>query len=125
MILLDTSAVVLSLTGRRPALARLEELVTAGERLALPALVLYEWLRGPRTALELAVQEELFPSEEAVPFDHRAAALAADLYVRLGRPRRRQIDLAIAATTVAAGARLWTLNPADFADVPGLALLSA
>lgn len=123
MILLDTSALVLSLTADRPEAPTLRSLIERGERLGLPALVLYEWWRGPRTAGELAIQEDLFPSEDCIPFGHREAELAAELYRRLGRPRARQIDLAIAATALAAGGRLWTLNRADFDDIPGLELI--
>ena len=123
MILLDTSALVLSLTADRPEAPTLRSFIESGERLGLPALVLYEWRRGPRTPSELAVQEHLFPSEESFPFDHRAAELAAELYQRLGRPRRRQIDLAIAATAITIDSRLWTLNPTDFEDVPGIELV--
>ncbi len=120
MILLDTSALVLSLTADRPEAPTLRAFIERGERLVLPALVLYEWWRGPRNTSELAVQEDLFPSEESVPFDHQAAQVAAELYGRLGRPRARQIDLAIAATAITVGGRLWTLNRSDFEDVPGL-----
>lgn len=123
MILVDTSALVRSLTGARDALPRLEELITAGERLRLASLVLYEWRRGPRTPDELAYQEDLFPSDEALPFDSAAALRAADLFRALGRPRQRQIDLAIAATALTAGGQLWTLNADDFADVPELILV--
>ncbi len=123
MILLDNSALVLSLTADRPEAPTLRAFIERGERLGLPALVLYEWLRGPRNTSELAVQEDLFPSEECVPFDHRAAEVAAELFRRLDRPRARQIDLAIAATALAVGGRLWTLNRADFEDVPGLELV--
>ena len=98
-------------------------MIERGERLGLPAIVLYEWWRGPRTATELAVQEDLFPSEDCWPFDHRAAQVAADLYRRLGRPRSRQLDLAVAATALTAGGRLWTLNASDFDDIPGLELV--
>lgn len=125
MILLDTSALVRSLTADRTAAPMLRALIARSERLGLPAIVLFEWWRGPRTASELAVQEELFPSEDSVPFDHRAAAIAAELYLRLNRPRARQFDLAIAATTLSIGGRLWTLNPSDFEDVPGLELVTA
>lgn len=122
MILLDTSALVMALTADRSQAPKLLALLEAGERLALPALVLYEWKRGPRAAAELAVQEELFPSERAVPFDHRAATVAAELYSGLRGARQRSVDLAIAATALAAGAALWTLNPRDFADISGLRL---
>lgn len=123
MILVDTSALVLSLTADRPQAPKLYEFLERGERLALPALVLYEWKRGPRHAGELAVQEDLFPSERALPFDHRAATVAAELYSRVQGARQRSVDLAIAATALASGAMLWTVNPRDFADIPGLELV--
>jgi predicted nucleic acid-binding protein len=40
----------------------------------------------------------------------------------VARPRGREIDLAIAACALAVDARLWTLTPRDFRDVPGLQL---
>jgi tRNA(fMet)-specific endonuclease VapC len=123
LILLDTSALVRSLAGGRSALERMEALVDRGERLRISALVLYEWRRGPRLPEELAAQEALVPSEQVLEFDGDAALLAADLYRTLGRPRRRATDLAIAATALRHEATLWTFNPRDFSDVPGLRLL--
>lgn len=122
MILLDTSALILSLTADRPEAPKLYGFLERGERLALPTLVLYEWKRGPWDIGELAVQEDLFPSERAVPFDRHAATIAAELYSRLKGARQRSVDLAIAATALAADAMLWTLDPRDFADIPGLRL---
>ena len=46
----------------------------------------------------------------------------SELYRRLRRPRHREIDLAIAACAIVHGAELWTLNPQDFRDIPGLTL---
>jgi predicted nucleic acid-binding protein len=46
--------------------------------------------------------------------------IAAGLYRRVARARQRERDLAIAAVTIAQNALLWTLNPADFLDIPGL-----
>lgn len=62
------------------------------------------------------------PREGALPFGPGEAAMAAGLYRQLRRPRGRELDLAIAATALVTGARLWTLNRADFSDVPGLVL---
>lgn len=88
--------------------------------MVVPALALYEWLRGPRLPEELADQDALLPRETAIPFGAREAALAADLYREVKRPRGREVDLAIAACALAWGAELWTLNRDDFSDIPGL-----
>lgn len=97
-------------------------MIAAGERLALPTLVLYEWLRGPRSREELTAQEALFPSESALPFGTLEAALTAKLYKAVRNPCGRELDLAIAAHALILEAGLWTLNVADFRDIPGLRL---
>ena len=89
----------------------------------LSTIVLYEWLRGPRTRAEIAVQEQLFPAETAVSFGSAEAAVASRLYKAVHKPRGREVDLAVAASAQVAGAALWTLNVADFRDVPGLRLV--
>jgi predicted nucleic acid-binding protein len=86
-------------------------------------LVLYEWLRGPRVDAEVSDQEALLPAAHAAAFGPAEAALAASLYRRVRRARSRELDLAIAACAIARGARLWTLNPGDFADIPDLVLV--
>lgn len=119
----DTSALIDALTGPRRSLENLIALTDQGHRLMLSTLVLYEWLRGPRTRAELTAQEELFPSESAVVFGAAEAALAARLYKQLPRACGREIDLAVAACAVTAAAAIWTLNPEDFRDVPGVRLI--
>jgi len=88
-------------------------------------LVLYEWRRGPRRDDEIHDQEELFPAEQAQPFGPREAAVAAELYRSVLRARDREFDLAVAACALTSGAVLWTLDRADFRDVPGLTLFEA
>jgi predicted nucleic acid-binding protein len=124
VIVLDTSVLIDALTGPRRAAPALRRTIELGERLLLPSLVLYEWLRGPRLPEELAAQDALFPAATALPFGPAEAARAAQLYVRLRRGRGREVDLAIAACALTLGARLWTLNPRDFRDLQGLELYS-
>jgi predicted nucleic acid-binding protein len=122
LIVLDTSVLIDSLTGPRRLAAALRHHIERGERIQVPSLVLYEWLRGPRLPQELAAQEALFPSDSAIPFGFAEAALSAKLYKSVGRPRGREIDLAIAACAISRQAELWTLNSSNFADLPGLRL---
>jgi predicted nucleic acid-binding protein len=120
MVHVDTSALVDALTGPRRSLGALTALVDEGHRLGMSAIVFFEWLRGPRTAVELAAQEALFPEEAIVPFGANEARLAAQVYKHLKRPRGRDIDIAIAASALAHGAAIWTLHRADFHDIPDL-----
>ncbi|MDP2956843.1 MAG: type II toxin-antitoxin system VapC family toxin [Longimicrobiales bacterium] len=120
MILLDTSVLVEGMGAGGSLRPALRDALARGERLALSSLVLYEWLRGPRIPEELALQEALVPSAGALAFGPVEAKLAADLYRTVRRPRGREVDLAIAATALAWDATLWTLNGADFQDIPGL-----
>lgn len=122
MIVLDTSILVESLAGPQRLASALRARIERGERMLLPSLVLYEWLRGPRLPQELATQEALFPSETAIPFGIAEAVLSAELYRSARRPRGREVDLAIAACAIVRQAELWTLNRTDFSDVPGLRL---
>jgi predicted nucleic acid-binding protein len=120
MIALDTSILIEALAGGGSRASELREAIEEGERIVIPSLVLYEWLRGPRVPEELDAQEALFPAHAAIPFGPGEAALAASLYRQVARPRGREVDLAIAACAISWNASLWTLNEADFADVPGL-----
>jgi predicted nucleic acid-binding protein len=122
---LDTSVLVDALTGPRQSLGPLERTIAAGHVLAASTLVIYEWLRGPRTDEELADQEALLPAAAAREFGASEAARAARMYHALTRARGRDMDIAIAACAIEHGARLWTLNPADFRDLPGLELYDA
>jgi predicted nucleic acid-binding protein len=121
--IIDTSALIDSLTGSKRAAPVLRTLIGSGERILLPAIVLYEWLRGPRLPEEIAAQEALFPRESAIPFGQAEASEAARIYRAVARPRGREIDLAIAATAIVRESQLWTLNPEDFRDIPNLRLV--
>jgi predicted nucleic acid-binding protein len=122
LIALDTSVLIDGLTGPKRSAAAIRVAIVEGERILLPTLVLYEWLRGPRLAEELAAQEALFPTASAIPFGAEEAIVSAGLYRAVNRPRSREVDLGIAACALVRGAYLWTLNPGDFRDVPGIRL---
>jgi predicted nucleic acid-binding protein len=120
---LDTSVLIDALVGPRPLLAALTNLTERGDRPVISTIVLYEWLRGPRTRVDLVVQEDLFPRAEALPFGMLEADMAAKLYTRIRRARQREFDIAVAACAVVHGGALWTLNREDFKDIPDLRLV--
>ena len=122
---LDTSVLVDALTGRHRSEPALAKLVESGDPVAIASLVLYEWLRGPRLDGEIADQEALLPAARAISFGPQEAMVAAELSRRVPRARSRERDLSIAACAITRGARLWTLNPKDFADIPELTLFGS
>jgi len=66
----------------------------------------------------------LFPSRLAAGVGPEEAALAEQLYAAVRNPRRREINLAVAACPILHEAALWSLNPRDFRDIPGLRVYS-
>jgi predicted nucleic acid-binding protein len=120
VILLDTSTVIDTFTGARRSAPDVRAAIERGERLLLATLVLYEWLRGPRTPEELADQEAVLPREQALPFGTAEAGKAAELYRALKSSRGREVDIAVAACALCWDATLWTQNVSDFRDIPGL-----
>jgi predicted nucleic acid-binding protein len=122
MIVLDTSVLIASLTADRTLFPQLRGVMASGETVRIPTLVIFEWLRGPRTVEELTDLKDLFPPPDVIDFGVEEATLGADLYRAVKRARSREIDIAIAACAIRHKAQLWTLNRADFADIPGLRL---
>lgn len=122
LIHLDSSLLVDAFTGPRRSLAALRAATSEGEVITFSTIVLYEWLRGPRTDGERQAVETFFALDRLPGFARREAERAASLYRRVKGARRRQADLAIAACAIEHGATFWTLNRPDFDDVPGLTL---
>jgi len=104
MVMLDTSVLIDGLTGPKHSGAALNRALEMPERMALSVLVIYEWLRGPRTEREIQMQELLLPASAAIPFRPEDAALSADIYRSVRgagrRARSREIDIAIAACAI-------------------------
>ncbi len=122
MIVLDTCLLIEALGAGGSKRAEFRQAIAAGHRMVLPSLVLYEWLRGPRLAEEIALQEAVVPATAALAFGEPEARKAAELYRMVPRARGREIDLAVAACAIVWDGTLWTLNPGDFTDIPGLRL---
>ncbi|WP_199554389.1 PIN domain-containing protein [Sandaracinobacteroides hominis] len=124
MILLDTNIAILIMDGDRQMLDRLSgstrNAISVITRVELEAGVFRhekeQALAAARLDVFLMGHECLFlRAEEADAYRHILTAT--------GFSRRKLLDRLIAATALVHGLPLATLNPADFADVPGLEVL--
>jgi tRNA(fMet)-specific endonuclease VapC len=127
--LLDTNAVIALLRNRPPAVrGRLRHAITAGDAIAVSAIVLFElWYGVARSERrhENAERLRVFLSGAVavVPFADEHATTAGDLRAELealGTPIG-PYDLLIAAQALKSGATLVTANVSEFARIAGLA----
>lgn len=122
--LLDTSVAILLRDADSEADLRLAELDS------VPGLSIVSQIElegGVRARPDLAAKrraalDAMLATLSVLPFDAECAAAYRHILEAAGFSRRKIIDRMIAATALAHGLALITLNGADFADVPDLAL---
>ena len=117
---LDTDFMVYALSIPGPERRRLRSLADSDAEVQMSAVAWYEFSRGPRTPEQLAVARSFLGEDGVLAFSEGIAAEAADVFRRLGSPRKRAADVAIGVTAAAHEAVLVTRNARDFAGIPGL-----
>ena len=122
LIQLDTDFLIFALSQAGAERNRLRWAAESEAVLQISAVAWYEFCRGPRLPEQIAVARSLFAADGVVPFDEALAAQAAEVFRRLGSPRRRAADIAIGVTAAATAAVLLTRNARDFAGIPDLQL---
>jgi predicted nucleic acid-binding protein len=113
VICLDANYLIGGTSHDRPESGHLLRWIDDGEIFCTPAPAWYEFLCGPAKIEDVAAMSDLV-GERIVPFDSTAAALAAELFNNIGRPRTRRVDVMIAAIAILQGAKLATLNSDHF-----------
>jgi predicted nucleic acid-binding protein len=121
-IQLDTDFLIYALSQAGAERNRLRRAAESDGVLQISAVAWYEFCRGPRVPEQIAVARSLFARDGVIAFDEQLAAHAAEIFRRLGSPRRRVADIAIGVTAGAMGAVLLTRNARDFAGIPDLDL---
>lgn len=124
--LLDTSIAIGLRDDDRAIVARAEAL---GPGLALSIITRVELeggvYRDPPTAdARRRRLDILLAAIPVMPFEADAADAYGEIVRLSGYSRRKILDRMIAAQAIVDDATLVTLNPADFADIPGLKLLA-
>jgi len=119
---LDTDFLIHAVSRRGPEWRKLREILLTDALLEMSAVAWYEFCRGPRTPEQIATARALFGDEGIVAFDERLSEQAGQEFRRLGQPRKRAADIAIAVIAVSQSATLLTRNRSDFSDITGLTL---
>jgi len=117
---LDTDFLVYALSAAGPERRRLRALADSDAEIQMSAVAWYEFCRGPRTPEQLAVARSFLGEDGVLAFTQASAVEAADVFRRLGSPRRRAADVAIGVTAAIHQGVLLTRNARDFAGIPGL-----
>ena len=119
---LDTDFMLKAISAKGPEQTLLRRLSNTDAAIEISAIVWYEFCRGPRSPDQEALARSYLETDGIIPFDEAVAASAADLFRRLGSPRKRAADIAIAATALSRGACLLSANSRDYSGIEGLRL---
>jgi predicted nucleic acid-binding protein len=119
---LDTDFILKAIGSKGPEQAILRRVSDSDAAVEISAIAWYEFCRGPRLPDQEALARSYLEADGIVPFDEAVAERAADLFRRLGSPRKRAADVAIAATAISRGARLLSGNTRDYSGIGGLEL---
>ena len=119
---LDTEFLVKAMGGSCPERETLRRLSATPAEFEMSAIAWYEFCRGPRLPEQQAVARDYLETDGVVVFDEHVAEGAAEVFRRLGSPRKRAADIAIAVTALMRGARLLSANTRDYSGVDGLLL---
>ena len=124
--LLDTS-IAIGLRDDDPAIVARARALGPGLVLSIVTRVELEGgvYRDPLTAdIRRRRLDILLAALPVLPFDADAAEAYGAIVREAGYSRRKLLDRMIAAQAIVNDATLVTLNPVDFADIPGLKLLA-
>lgn len=124
--LLDTS-IAIGLRDDDPAIVARAKALGPGLVLSIVTRVELEGgvYRDPLTAdIRRRRLDILLAALPVLPFDADAAETYGAIVREAGYSRRKLLDRMIAAQAIVNDATLVTLNPVDFADIPGLKLLA-
>jgi predicted nucleic acid-binding protein len=112
MIHFDTNFLIQIIVAGSPANQQFRTWASAGENFNASSIAWAEFLCGPLDATAESIARQIFPNPE--PFLAADAALAASLFNQTGRRSRSLADCMIAAVAIRCGAKLATINAADF-----------
>ncbi len=119
---LDTDFLVKALLSAGSERELLRAISASPAEIEMSAIAWYEFCRGPRHPQQEAVARSYLEADGVIDFGESAAARAADIFRRLGGPRRRAADVAIAAVAIGRSARLLTGNTRDYTGIEELLL---
>jgi predicted nucleic acid-binding protein len=112
MIHFDTNFLIQTAVAGSSAHERFRAWASAQENFNVSSVAWAEFLCGPLDATAENIARQIFPNPE--PLLATDAALAAKLFNQTGRRSRSLADCMIAAVAIRCGAKLATINAADF-----------
>ena len=112
MIHFDTNFLIQATQAGSVAHTKFQQWAAANEAFGVSAVAWAEYLCGPLDPVGETLARSMFPAPEI--FTEPEAVLAARLFNQTGRRSRSLADCMIAAVAIRCGAKLATINAADF-----------